>query len=423
MRIQIKDILTLQPDMSVKRSDVYIAGKYILGVDQRPDGFVASKIINGSNRLLIPGLINCHTHSYMNVFRNSADDLSFSDWLFSRIYPMEDKLKSEDGYWGAMLACAEMLSTGTTAFLDMHLFKHQIAKAVEDSGIRACLSRGLVGNGNDEGGKIRLCDSMEEIARWKHCDRLSFMLGPHAVYSCDDKYLETVVSAAEDCGVGIHVHLSESRKEVSDCYAQYGCSPVELLEKCGVFTRPTVAAHCVHLSDNDMRILDKYKVNVASNPISNAKLGNGFAPIEKLQKYDGINICIGTDSAASNNSLNLFSDMRAMALIHKGVTEDAQCVSAYDTIRMATVNGARALNLNCGIISPGTLADLTILNIDKPQFYPRNDLAAALCYSATGAETETVLVDGEIVYDKGEFAGIDIERVYYETEKIARRVR
>lgn len=422
MRIQIKDIYTIQPDLSVKKCDVYISGGYIMGVNNKPDGFMASKIINGGNRLLMPGLINSHTHTYMNLFRNSADDLSFSEWLFEKIEPMEDRLLPDDAYWGAMLACMEMLSTGTTCFLDMHMFRHQIAKAVYDSGIRGVLSRGLVGEGNNDAGKIRLCDALEEMSKWKECDRLSFMFGPHAVYTCDEEYLNIVSEAAKNCGVGINVHASESRFEIEECKKKYGVSPIELLERTGCFDGQAVIAHGVYLSDNDRQILKKHDVSVASCPKSNAKLGNGAAEIGKMQK-DGIRVCLGTDSVASNNSLNMFSEMNAMAMYHKCVEEDARAVSAYDVFKMATVNGADALGIKAGMISPGMLADMVILNLDKPQFYPRNDIIAAMSYSAMGSEVETVLVNGDVVYDRGDFTNIDKERVYYEVEKIARRIR
>ncbi len=422
MRIQIKDIYTIQPDLSIKKCDIYISGGYILGVNSKPDGFMASKIINGHNKLLMPGLVNAHTHTYMNVFRNCADDLPFAEWLFDRIDPMEAKLTPEDGYWGAMLACMEMLSTGTTCFLDMHMFRNQIAQAVYDSGIRAVLSRGLVGEGQNEGGKMRLCDAFEEMARWRECSRLSFMLGPHAVYTCDEEYLNVVAESAKNCGVGIHVHLSESVDEVENCRKKYGVSPVKLLERSGCFDGRTVAAHCVNLSEEDMEILKAHNVSVASCPKSNAKLGNGAADIPALLDK-GINVCIGTDSAASNNSLNMFSEMNAMAMYHKCLRRDPTAVSADTVYRMATINGADALGVKAGMVSPGMLADLVILDLDRPQLHPLGDMTAALSYSVNGSEVETVLVNGDVVYHKGEFANIDSERVYYEVDKIAGRIR
>ena len=246
------------------------------------------------------------------------------------------------------------------------------------------------------------------------------MLGPHAIYTCDNGYISEIAALAKEKGLGINVHLSESRFEVGSCMEQHGCSPVELLDKLGLFEMPVLAAHCVHLSDEDIELLAKRRVSVATNPISNMKLGNGFAPITRMQKA-GINVCIGTDGAASNNALNLFREMGVLTLIHKGALEDAQAVSAIDALNFATVGGARALGLDAGEIAPGKKADIAILKLGLPHLQPLNNPVSGLCYSANGSEVESVMIDGKFVMENREMLTVDEERVFFEVNEIRRK--
>ena len=214
--------------------------------------FTADKVIDGKDKLVIPGLINCHTHSYMSFMRNVADDLSFMDWLFGTIDPIEQQMTDEDTYWGANLAIIEMMKSGTTCFNDMQMNIHQTTRAVKESGMRAVISRGLVGSGNDEAGAMRLRQAYEERDAAKDCDRLTFKLGPHAPYTCDDAFLKIVAAEAKKENMGIHVHLSESESEISQIQEKYGCTPIALAEKCGIFDVPAIAAHCVQVTDEDI---------------------------------------------------------------------------------------------------------------------------------------------------------------------------
>lgn len=424
MNILIKNITALLPDgegSKAKVCDICISGDRIVSVDSTPENFIAQKVINGSGKMAIPGLVNCHTHAYMTVFRNVADDLSFQDWLMGNIMPLEDQLTSEDGYWGAMLGCLEMIKTGTTCFTDMHMFEGRSLRAAYESGMRAVISRGLSGGESDKAGaKRRIDEALREMDAAKSLDdngRISFLLGPHAIYTCDNGYLSEIVALAKEKKLGLNVHLSESRFEVGSCMEQHGCSPVELLDKLGLFELPTLAAHCVHLSDDDIALLASRGVSVATNPISNMKLGNGFAPITKLQKA-GVNICLGTDGAASNNALNMFREMGILSLIHKGALEEAQAVSAVDVLNFATVNGAKALGLETGVIAPGKKADIAILDLNVPQFMPLNNPVSALCYSANGSEVETVIIDGNIVMENRRMVTLDEQRIFFEVERI-----
>lgn len=426
MGILLKDILAALPEGEkdiIRKADLYVEGNRIVSIDEEPEGFQAEKIIEGKDRLAIPGLINCHTHSYMSFMRNVADDLSFMDWLFGTIDPIEQKMTDEDTYWGACLAIIEMMKSGTTCFNDMQMNIHQTTRAVKESGMRAVICRGLVGSGDDKGGQMRLRQAFEERDAAKDCDRLSFMLGPHAPYTCDEGYMRIVSEEAKKNHMRIHVHLSESESEIQQIKEKYGCSPIEMAERNGLFDVPAIAAHCVQITESDMEILKAKGVSVVTNPASNMKLGNGFAPVpEMLEK--GINVCIGTDGAASNNSLNLFHEMSLLALIHKGVKRTPQCISAAQNFRIATINGAKALGLSeeIGSLEVGKKADIAILNLNTPSLTPRNNLLAGLSYSANGSEVETVIIDGKITMENRRVLTMDEEVVYEKVNEIITRM-
>lgn len=426
MGILLKDILAVLPEGEkdiIRKADLYVEGNRIVSIDEEPEGFQAEKIIEGKDRLAIPGLINCHTHSYMSFMRNVADDLSFMDWLFGTIDPIEQKMTDEDTYWGACLAIIEMMKSGTTCFNDMQMNIHQTTRAVKESGMRAVICRGLVGSGDDEGGQMRLRQAFEERDAARDCDRLSFMLGPHAPYTCDEGYMRIVSEEAKKNHMRIHVHLSESESEIQQIKEKYGCSPIEMAERNGLFEVPAIAAHCVQITESDMEILKAKGVSVVTNPASNMKLGNGFAPVpEMLEK--GINVCIGTDGAASNNSLNLFHEMSLLALIHKGVKKTPQCISAAQNFRIATINGAKALGLSeeIGSLEVGKKADIAILNLNTPSLTPRNNLLAGLSYSANGSEVETVIIDGKITMENRRILTMDEEIVCEKVNAIITRM-
>ena len=426
MGIVLKEILAVLPEEGrdvVRRTDIYLQGDKIMGIGEEPEGFSADKVIDGTDRLVIPGLINAHTHSYMALLRNVADDLPFEDWLFGHIEPIEDKLTPEDAYWGACLAILEMMKSGTTCFSDMQMHIHQTSRAVSQSGMRAVISRGLVGSGDDEAGQVRLREAYEEKEAWKDQPRLTYFLGPHAPYSCDEDFQRIVAAEASRNQMGVHIHLSESVNEVENIRSQYGASPIALAKRAGLFDGLAAAAHCVHVDEADLDILKECQVSVITNPASNMKLGNGFAPVPDMLAK-GINVCIGTDGAASNNSLNMFHEMNLLGLIHKGVRQKADCVSAREIFRMATIRGARALGMEemTGSIQVGKKADLAILDLRTPSMTPRNDLLAGLCYSANGSEVDTVIIDGEITMENRKVLTLDEERIYKEISRICRRL-
>jgi len=421
MNILIKDILTVQPD-DVKTCSVYISDGVIKSVGAEPEGFAADKTIFGAGKMLIPGLINAHTHATMSILRNCADDLLFDDWLFGRILPLEDKFIEDDYYWGSTLSIMEMLRTGTTTFIDMYFYLDVLVRAVDDSGIRAVISRGLIDPGDISAGEERLAEALEAYERHKNHKRVSFMLAPHAPYTCSVPFQKIIAEEAKRLNLPIHTHISEGLVEKENIREQYGCTSVELMDRNGLIHDKTIAAHCVHLSDNDIKIMAERGATVVTNPVSNLKLANGVAPVPKMLKA-GINVALGTDGAASNNTLNMFRELTMLSIIHKGINHDALAVTAAEGFAIATKGGAKAMGRDdIGEIKPGNVADLVILDLDCPNMQPVNNPMSSLAYSTYGTEVETVMVAGKILMENREFLTIDSDKVYHEVSKICDRI-
>ncbi len=433
MKILLKGMDAVTADREkgfVKNADIGIENgiiKFIAPDRGGPEDFGADRIIDGRRRLVMPGLVNAHTHCSMTLLRNAADDLPLDRWLFDRIFPIEARMTEEDIYWGTMLGITEMLKTGTTAFADMYLHMNATARAVCDSGIRANLSRSP--RDYVEGEKHKNVDAFPECREYhrtwhgKNNGRIRVFVEIHSTYLFDLDSLEKSAGLASELGTGIQIHILETLKEKEDSLKEYGRSPVQICEETGVFDVPVVAAHCVHLSDRDMDIMLSRGVYAAHNPTSNLKLGSGIARVpEMLEK--GIRVALGTDGAASNNNLNMFEEMHLAALLHKGTHMNPELVNAAEVVRMATVNGAEAIGFGdlTGRIRPGMRADLTIIDTDRAHLTPLNDPHSALVYAAQGSDVDTVLVDGEILLDEGRLTTIDEERVKYEARRIAARL-
>jgi len=421
VNIVIKDILALLPD-GVKTCSVYVSNGIIKSVTTEPEGFITDKTIFGNGKMLIPGLINAHTHATMSILRNCADDLLFDDWLFGRILPLEDKFIEEDYYWGTLLSVMEMLRTGTTSFIDMYFFLDVLIRVVNDSGIRAVLSRGLIDPGDISAGEERLNEALDVIDRHKEHERVSFMLAPHAPYTCSEEFQRIIAQEAKRLNLPIHTHISEGPVEQATIREKYDCTPAELMDRNGLLHDQTIAAHCVHLSESDIALMAKRGVTVVTNPVSNLKLANGIAPVPKMMKA-GIKIALGTDGAASNNTLNMFRELTMLSVIHKGINNDALAITAEEGFAIATKGGAAAMRRNdLGEIKPGNVADLVILNLNCPNMQPVNNPVSALAYSTNGSEVETVMVEGRILMENKEFLTIDEDRVYHEVSKICERI-
>ena len=433
MKTLIKNGLVLLWDGSgwkIEQKNILIDGSRIASVTA---GICdnADSVIDASGKLVMPGLINAHTHAYMTIHRNIADDLAFFDWL-DAVQRIEDYMTEEDVYWTTLLAIIEMLRSGTTCFVDMTIKsakeksgpKSAAAGAVYDSGFRAVISRGLAGVAESDESHMKYGQAVHEMALFKDESRLQFLHGPHAPYSCMADYLQKLTASARDRGIGQTIHLSESQAEMDSIRKEHAATPIAYVDSLGVFDVPVIAAHCVYATDEDIRLMAEKGVSVALCPKSNMKLGNGFAPAQKLLDA-GINVCLGTDGCGSNNSLNMFTEMNAAALVYKGAERRAQCVSAAEVLKMATVNGAKAIGREgeLGIIREGALADLILVNLNEPQFLPHNNIFSGLVYSSTGTEVDTVLVNGEVLMENRTLMTIREEEVFTRIRDITNRIR
>jgi 5-methylthioadenosine/S-adenosylhomocysteine deaminase len=380
------------------------------------------RVIPAADCALIPGLVNCHGHAAMTLFRGIADDLPLMPWLEERIWPLEARLTADCVYWGSMLAIAEMIRGGTTTFTDMYFFEEQTARAAAETGMRAVLSRGIVAGPNMQNS---LAESRQLAEDWHGAagGRITIQLGPHALYTCPPATLAPVLDLAAELGLALQIHLAETRGEVEESLTRYGKSPVAVLEEAGFFQLPVLAAHGVHISQEDIGILARRDVRVSHNPASNLKLGSGIAPVPDLLSQ-GVTVGLGTDGAASNNNLDMLLELRLAALIHKGIHNDPTLVPAAAALEMATSMGARALFLeDVGSIREGMKADLILVDLNKAHFSPRHNPEAAIAYAAHASDVALVMADGQILLEGGRLTTIDEERVIFEAQRCIRAIK
>lgn len=415
-------ILTMESNRLVK-GDIGIEKDRISFIGKMPDHFDPEYEIDATNHIVMPGMVNAHSHSAMSLLRNYADDIPFWEWLTEKVWPIEAKMNNKDVYWGTMISIAEMIRSGTTAYADMYFHSEETAKASVEAGIRCSVAKGLVGSSEDD--EQRMTDTRTLYKEWNGAGDgiISVMAGPHAPYTCDAKFLGKVMNLSDELNIPIHIHLSESEKEIEESIKKHGKSPIAHVHSLGLFKHHVLAAHCVYLMPGDIQLLGEENIYVAHNPLSNLKLGNGIAPIHEM-KEAGVNIVLGTDSSCSNNNLNLFEEMKMASLLAKGKTTDSTVLSAFETLQMATINGAKALNLeeSIGVLKVGGKADLIMINMDQPHWYPHQNLISSLVYSSHGSDVETVIINGKVVMEKKEFKTIDVEKIKYESKKIVERI-
>lgn len=364
--------------------------------------------IDATGKIVMPGFINTHTHVAMALLRGISDDVPLMEWLEQHIWPVESKMEYRDVLVGARLGILEMLLGGTTAFVDMYPFEEAVAEAAEGVGIRAIVSPCLM----DFKMEHFENDWQQIIKRFSNSRLVTIMMGPHAVYTLSEQNLQRSIALSKELGTGNHIHLSETAVEVENAHKKYGMTPTEYLEKAGLFKTPTLAAHCVVMSDRDIEILSRHNVSVAHNPQSNMKLGSGIAPVKRFLDA-GINVSIGTDGASSNNDLDMWEEMRTASLLQKAVTGDPSVIPAYTALQMATVNGAQAIGRKgeLGVLSRGALADIQLVNIEKPHLYPHTNLISELVYSTHSSDVETVIVNGTIVVENRKCLSVDESEV------------
>lgn len=418
------------------RHDVYENGlvliedgkiRYAGPADEAPRIDDSVRTIDATGKIVMPGIINTHCHAGMTLLRGYADDMQLMPWLQQKIWPIEDKMNGEDIYWGTALGAYEMLSGGITTFLDMYFFADDVARAIQDTGIRGIIARGIIGIAGPAAAASRMEETRASFQRWngKGDGRISFMVGPHAPYTCPPEVLESCAGLADELGIGLHIHLSETAGEVDRAWEEWGHSPIQHVYKLGLLTgRKVVAAHCVHASDDDIEILAKTDTGVCHCPVSNLKLASGVTPIAAMRRA-GVNVGMGTDGAASENMLHILgSELRIAALLAKNLEHDPSIFSAYDAVEMATLGGARALGLEdeLGSLQPGKRADIAIIDTNRPHMVPNHDPVGLVAYSALPSDVAMTLVGGRVVYENGRLTGADGMEIMRRASEAARRL-
>jgi len=426
MNIHIRNcsVLDESSPAGLRSADIFVEDGRIAAVGSMPPDFQAGHEIDGSDTIALPGLVNAHTHVSMGLFRNLADDLDLMDWLQNRIWPLEERMGPEEVYWGAMLSMAELIRSGVTACADMYFSMNKVAEAAIRSGIRVNAAVGLTGDRAAAREKLRAFRDFH--AEWHGAGQglVQADIGPHAPYTCDDGCFEEAALCAGDLGCGIHVHLSETAGEVSECREKYGLSPVELAERSGFFSHRTIVAHCVHVDEKDIGLLRSADVHVVHNPSSNLKLASGFARIGELCEA-GVQVALGTDGSSSNNNLNMFEEMHIAAILAKTVAGDPKVLPAAEVLSMATEKGAAALGLPAGTgrLEEGNPADLILVRTDGIHMQPLHDPRSVLVYSAQGSDVDTVICNGRVLMERRELLTIDEEEVTARAREAVERLQ
>ncbi|WP_022852861.1 amidohydrolase [Thermodesulfatator atlanticus] len=423
-----KYVITSATEEPKKDHALVVEGSQIkaLGpVSDIKDKFPQAEIIDFGESIVFPGLVNAHTHAPMTIFRGLADDLPLMTWLENYIFPVEKHLRAYWVYWGTKLAIAEMLRSGVTLFADMYLFEKEVIRAVEETGVRATLGEGLFDFPSPSYGPLEkgLALTEELLKEFANHPRIKIMVCPHATYTCSPDTLKRAAAIADRYGALIHIHLSETREEVSLIKARYGQNPPAHLDSLGLLHERLLVAHAVQLTDEEIELLAQKKVKVAHCPESNLKLGSGIAPVPALLEA-GVCVGIGTDGPASNNDLDLLGEMRTAALIQKGLTFDPTRLPAQKVFEMATSLGAKALGWDIlGALKEGYQADLCVVSLDKENLVPCYEPFSLLVYSARAGDVTDVMVAGEFVMRRGEILTFDVREAKEQVKKISQEVR
>ena len=423
MNLLIKNATVVLPDGQTKTANIAVEGSKILAIGEAPADFIAEQTIDAKDLLAIPGFVNAHTHASMTLLRSYADDMELMTWLNDHIWPVEAKMISNDIYWGAALAAVEMIQSRTTTFADMYgPFMERVADVVTESGMRGVLSRGIIGVAPDGEKKLEENISLYEDYNGAANGRIKVMFGPHAPYTCPPDFLKKVAAAAQRLGAEVHIHMNETKAEIEQITKQYGKRPFEYVEDTGLFESPTLAAHCVHLSDDEIAIIKKHHIRVAHNPGSNMKLASGIAPVPRLLK-EGVTVALGTDGTSSNNNLDMLQEVQLAALLHKVNEYDPLAVPAFEALKMGTEYGAKAVGLDgIGRFEAGAKADIVLVSMKGAAWVPRFNEVSLLVYSGSAADVDTVICDGKVLMQHRELLTLDEEKIKYEAQKCAERL-
>jgi len=420
-------ILTLTNQGIIEDGAIVTKGNIIFDIGKKDileERYLPKRRLEYGHGLIMPGLINAHTHIAMTLFRGLADDLPLMEWLNEYIFPAERKLTAEMVYWGSLLGCAEMILSGTTTFCDMYLFSDQVAEAANRAGIRAVVGEVLYDfpspNYGDLENGFRYTEEL--INKWKENPLISVAVEPHALFTCSPDLLKRARDLAERYSTPLIIHLSETEEEVKVIKRRYGCTPVRHLHNLGILDKRLIAAHCVILTEEDILLLAKHQVNVVHNPESNLKLASGIAPIPKLLE-SGITVALGTDGPSSNNDLDMFLEMGTAARIHKVKNLDPEIMKAEEVLKMATINGAIALGLNeIGTLKAGKRADIIVIDLNRPHLIPIYNPYSHLVYSATGSDVITTIIDGKIIMENRELHTLDLNEIKEKLKEIIKKL-
>ncbi len=417
--------LTMDPAQPLLK-DAYVAveGTAIASVGTtRPQGEF-DRVVDGKGQVLMPGLINCHTHVPMTLMRGYGGGHDLQHWLSDYIFPAEAKLDQRAVAAGAALGLAEMIATGTTCIVDMYMKTGTIAQQVMDAGISANLSCGGLYFGDPKDfspDQCTDCRNQEELMQqWHGAGEGQILVDAsiHGEYTSSAPLWQWTADFAQKNKLGMHVHISETKLEHEQSLQRHGKTPLAILDQYGVWERGGTAAHCVWVSDEDMDLMARKHVTAVHNPVSNLKLGSGVARVPKMLQA-GVNVALGTDGVSSNNSADLFEEIKLAAMLHKGVSRDPMAVTAHQALEMATVNAARALGRNTGVVAPGKVADLILVDFNRPNLIPCHDVEENLVFAARGGDVSMNMARGKIIYEKGEFFTLDVEKIRSEVEDYA----
>lgn len=415
-------IVTQDAQRSIVQGDLRVVDGRVAEVGERLRRD-ADMVIDAAGDLVLPGLVNAHTHAAMTLFRGLGDDLPLEEWLRTRIWPAEARLSRDDVVAGSDLALLEMIRTGTTAFNDMYFWADATAEAAARAGVRASLGAVFIDFDTPEMPRARQAEHARSfVERWDGHALVTPMLAPHSTYACGADVLEEVRALRESTGARVHVHCSETRLEVQDVLSKRGARPIDVLRKHDLL-HDSVLAHCGWVTKDEVRAMGAAGAHAAHCPVSNLKLATG-GTMPMMEMLDaGVNVALGTDGAASNNTLDMWETAKFAALVQKQHRWDARAASAQQVLDQATLGGARALGLPAGGIVPGAPADLAIVSTDEPHMAPLHDPVSALAYCARGSDVRATIVDGEILYLDGDFATLDARDVLARARDVAARVR
>ena len=433
--IQNAYILTMDPDAGdIERGYIVVQNGLIteIGPEPSPEAsaesasghppdITAKKTIDASGSVVMPGLINTHTHLTMTLFRGFADDLPLKTWLEDHIWPAEARLPEPEFSLGSRLGCLEMIKSGTTAFADMYFHMDRTAEAVEESGLRAALCHGMTELGSPQKADAEIKEAARFARQWNRAaeGRITTMYGPHAPNTCSGPFLRRVSEHARSEGARIHIHILETENERSQLEAEYGPKPLEHLDTLGILGPDVLAAHCIWLTDEEITLMARRGTHISHNPVCNMKIGSGIAPVVKMLNA-GASVSIGTDGCASNNNLDMFEEMKTAALLQKVAARDAAVLPARRVLEMATVNAAAALNIPSGMLKTGMNADLIIIDMAKPHFMPVYDVPSHLVYTTSGRDVQTTIAAGRILMENRRVITLPEDKILSEVSALGR---